>query len=317
MKKSLQIICVYLVFHFSMSQDSHCQGLNYEPVLPTKHGHSFVRNSLIDFPFVNTTFGMSIGIGTTVNLGLPVVEINDEVIVSFKGNLLFANMAAFYRQKVTDWAAVFLRLTFAARIGTDVGSIVVHGFNTVSGFQTGWVLRLSEGERHMLSSIVSVNSFNGNFINIEGFIEDLIDSVPNPTISKRVPVLTGEVGLTYVYALSSLFGLTLTGSIAFGESFERGGADVRYGVGVMLDLNMYRRLRVPLGASMSFNMNSFPQFVYTQSKSGLFYGLKLAYTGTQDLVLGIESQTFQVPIEGLKEKTYVQNITFNMTYYFN
>lgn len=57
-------------------------------------------------------------------------------------------------------------------------------------FGIGWHFKILEGEKYAFSATAELQNNTGSFINVLGFVQDIINDYPNPQIKENVPVLT-------------------------------------------------------------------------------------------------------------------------------
>jgi len=285
--------------------------------IPELNDHVFVYMSNIKYPFTNTTFTTNLGIGSADNLSYEIGDINGQPITGIKGNLTFAHLSFDYQQRIRDWIALYLNGGLTARLGTDVFSLLSQGINTVTTFRIGWLVRIAKGEKYALSGTIGLNNSSGTFINIRRFVEDIVNNVPNPSITTDAPVLLGDFGLQFAYGLNEVIGLGFDGNFAFGESFDRQDADLRYALKGAIDFNFKGRYNVPLGIVLGYSLVSQPELVYTNKGTAQIGSIKLTYTGTNDFLIGLESSMMNIPLEDVDQKSRFQVALISIRYYFN
>jgi hypothetical protein len=284
--------------------------------IPELNDHVFTNISVLRYPFTNTTFTTNLGIGSADNLTYHIDDINGQPIFGVNGSLTYAHLSFNYQQQVRDWIALYLYGGLTTRLGTDVFSLLSQGVNTVSYFRIGWLIKIAEGEKYVLSGTIGLNNSSGTFINIKKFVVDIINQVPSPSITNDVPILLGDFGLQFAYAFNQLIGMNLDGNLSFGESFDRGDADLRYALKGAFDFN-FIKYKVPLGLVLSGSLVTQPELVYTEKGTASIFGVKLAYTGTKDFLLGLEANRMSIPLEDLDEKSNFKVGTISIRYYFN
>jgi hypothetical protein len=285
--------------------------------IPELNGHVFVYMSNIKYPFTNTSFTTNLGIGSADNLSYEIGDINGQPITGIKGNLTFAHLSFDYQQRIRNWIAMYLHGGLTARLGTNVFSLLSQGVNTVTSFRIGWLIRIVEGEKYVLSVTLGLNNSSGTFINIRRFVEDIINNVPNPSITTDAPVLLGDFGLHFAYGLNEVIGLGFNGNFAFGESFDRQDSDLRYALKGAIDFNFKGRYNVPLGIALGYSLVSQPELVYTDEGTAQIGTIKLTYTGTSDFLIGLESSMLNIPLEDVDQKSRFQVALISIRYYFN
>ena len=285
--------------------------------IPELNGHVFPYFSNIRSPFTNTSINLNIGVGSADNLYYEITGVGGQPLIGLKGELLFANLSFQYQQRIRDWVALYVNGTLSTRLGTNVFSLISTGINTVSGTEIGWLFRLAHGKKYILSGSVEMTSYSGNFIDIRGFVEDLINQVPNPSISSDVPVLLGGAGLRFSYALNRVIGLGATGDLFYGESFVRGDEDLLYGLNGMIDLNFYGKYQVPIGLILTTGIAKHPSIVYTDQGFATISSLMINYTGTSDFLVGLDMNWMKIPIERINQDSKFLLMGLTMKYYFN
>jgi hypothetical protein len=268
-------------------------------------------------PFVNSHFGMSLGVAASSKFENVILEIDGEPLLGVDGTLLFADLDFEYEQKIKDWIAVYFKGGLTARIGTELNSLLAQGINTVTSFRLGWLFKLAEGHKYLLSGNVQVNNHGASFINIGDFLVDVVEDTIGASISQKVPSLNATAGLRFAYGFNDLIGVRLNTEVGFGESFERGSTSTFYNLGGLVDLNLAGRTNVPLGFAFNLNLSTLPDFVYVDDRTALITGLKIGYTGAEHFVIGVETLFMKVPIPNLKEKISSTGVVITTKYYFN
>jgi hypothetical protein len=285
--------------------------------IPELNGHVFIPNVFIEGPFMNSTFDLSVGLASTGQYKYPIFDIDDNQVYGVTGNLLFVNIGLEYQQKIQDWVSVRIKSKIFARVGTNIGSILAEGFSTISSFQIGWKIRIYESKKTKLSTMVGVSNYNGTFLSVSKFVEDVINNNPYPSLVTNTPALNGNLGFQFAYGISELFGLNANYLSAVGESLEKDKTAYYFSFGTGIDLNLYQKYDVPLGFSLLYVLSSTPEQVYRESGLSNAINLKLAYTGTSDFIIGLQASYAQIPIEDVQGNFSALGISFGLTYYFN
>lgn len=295
-------------------------GINAQEVQgerPSLNDHTFVPISSIHSPFTNTLITMPLGIGSTMGFDFPLSDSGLDTIQGLSGEVLFANLGFHYTQKVQDWIAFYLRLGLTARLGTNFESIISQGFNTVVNLEVGSMIKLVESKKTVLSLSVQVQNYSSNFIDINGFVRDIIEGNPDPQIVRDIPALTAGGGLHFAWGINDLFGIRAESSYAYGETFTRGQSQNRYSLMGGFDVDFYKRFNVPIGVGFTYTVTTEPEIVYVDDRSGKLVFWKLAYTGRKDFDIGIEGGFMILPFENIEEKPKVSIASITMSYFFN
>lgn len=311
MKKLVFLLSLFFVASLAVAQEESSNNL------PKLNGHYFIPNSNTDYPFIKSSFGMNLGVASSKDFENVILEVGDSVLVGFKGSLVFADLNFDYQQKIKDWIALYLNIGVTARLGTELSSILTQGLNTVSSFRIGWLFKLHENEKNSLSGSIQLNSYTANFISISGFVEDIIDNKPKPSISKNIPVSNANIGLRYAHGFNEKFGLTACGEFGYGESYERGESTFTYSFGSAFDLNLASTTKVPLGFLIFANVVSRPELIHVISDFATNTGLKISYSGAPHFNFGAELSRLSVPIPNVKEKVVSNAAFITCVYFFN
>jgi len=287
-----------------------------ETKLPTLNGHTFPTIAFVRTSFVSTNLLTTVGVGSTTVLRIPGFDIEGHEIPPFEGNILFLNMRIKYQQQFTPWLAMYFSLNVAGRLGTDLTTILADGVNTMSGGDIGWLVRILNKDKFNLSGTINVKNLNGNFINVSQFIEDLINDVPNASITKKIPAMSIGPGIQGAYAFNPTFGLQFYGEYAYGESFERDVSKGYFLAGIAGDVDFKLKQRDPLGLALGYTITSAPEIVMNDADYANLLMAKLGYTGSRDYELGVQYAYYNVKITEDLGKTDVSSFMLILKFYF-
>ena len=312
---SIRALSLLLFFALITCLEVHAQEVQGQK--PELNDHVFIPLSTMSSPFHNTLLSLPMGIGTTANFNFEPSIPELDTLLGLDGEVLFAVLGFKYTQKVQDWISFYLKMNLSARLGTDFESLLSQGFNTVVNFEIGSMIKLYQTEKTRLSMSVEVQNYDGNFVDISGFLKDVINGIPDPKIVRRIPALTTSGGLHFAWGINDLFGIRAEGIYAYGETFTRGRTDGFYSIKGAVDVDFNRRYQVPLGVALSYAFTTEPEIVYVDNETARMLFWKLAYTGRKDFDLGIEGGTMIIPFENLSEKPSVNLFSITMNYFFN
>jgi len=296
---------------------SECYGQEETNKIPELNGHTFVPSTFFEDPFMKSTLMLSVGFGATGEYKYPLFEVDDDQIYGIKGQLIFVTVGLEYQQKIQDWVALFIKYRLAARVGTNVGSILAEGFTSINSFNIGWKIRLLEREKIKLSTLFGISNYNGTFLSVSKFVDDVINNQPYPSLVTNTPALNGNLGFQFAYGISELLGLKINYLNSIGESLERGETAYYFSFGTGVDLNLYQKHNVPLGFSLNYLLSSRPEQVYRESGYSNSISLKFAYTGTNDFILGLQTLYTSIPVSEDLENFGSFGVSFALIYYFN
>ena len=284
---------------------------------PELNGHTFVPMSTLNTSFNNTSFTLPIGVGSTSNFNFTPSVPELDTLLGLNGEVLFAVLGFRYNQKVQDWISFYFNLGLTARLGTDFESLLSQGFNTVINFELGSMIKVYQTRKTRLAFSVGVQNYDANFVDISGFVQDVINGKSDPKIVRQIPALTTSGGLHFAWGINDLFGVRAQGIYAYGETFTRGRTDGFYSVEAGVDVNFYQRYKVPLGVAFTYSITTEPEIVYVDNESARMYFFKIAYTGRKDFDIGIEGGTMIIPFENVEKKPSVKMASLTMSYFFN
>ena len=281
--------------------------------IPRVGNHVFTPVSYSSLPLITTHFSTHTGLGSTSGL---VSNIGDLPVQGLAGEVTFIEMGFAYQQKVRDWLAAYINLNISARVGTELQSILTQGFSAITSFDIGWHIRLAEGQKSLLSGVVELQNHKGSFTNILGFVEDIINDHPNPSLSETVPLLVFATGLRYAYGLNETIGFKTSANLAYGETYTRGEYGYAFDGSAGIDFNFYPRYSVPLAFVLIYDITSMPDFVYVAGEKSQIIHAKIAYTKASDFSLGIELAYMKYPFNNQEKPVSVRYAALSARYYF-
>lgn len=284
--------------------------------VPTLNGHTFPSSSHFNSSFISTNLHADLGFGTTSNLKIPGIIIDDNEILSFEGKILFFNMAVQYQQRFTPWLALYFSLQASGRLGTDMSTILADGVNTLSGGNIGWLIRITHSKKFNLSGNIDVKNLSGNFINVSDYFKDLINNVSDPSVTKKTPAMAVGIGIRGAYAFNPTFGLQFQGDFNYGESFVRSTTKGYFAGGVMGDVNFLPKHNTAVGLALGYGITTSPEIVMNADGLSHLITGKIGYTGSNDFDLGIQYSYYNVELQSVEEKPFVSKILLLLKFYF-
>ncbi len=285
--------------------------------LPRLGGHTFVVHDLVGDPFIKTYVRTSVGIGQVTDFEVPLGIVDNDTILGFKGDLVLAILEFEYQQAVKDWIAARGSVRLAGRLGTGVQSLLASGVTATTEFELGWLFKLFQSERIMLSGSLSINNGDVVAINVLQFVEQVIDG-ERAVLVQTTPSLHGGGGFRFAYGVNDLFGFYVLADVGYGESVDRQAASGWfYDAGGIASLNIAGRTSVPLGLGIGFRIVSVPVTSDLDNDVTEFL-LRMAYTGTDDFSISLDLNYGDVPVIGLDPGpgTALATARLNMRYYF-
>ncbi len=300
MRRKISIFILFLAgFGFVFAQNDTSKIVLKKPML---NGHSFCSFNTTNSAFIKTYLDATMGIGSTGLIELPGIPIGDNEILAFKGKVAFMNVQVKYQQKFNDWLALYATMSIGGRLGTSISTILVDGVNTYNGGSIGWLFRVVKKQKFQMTGNLFVKNLGGNFINLIGYINDIIDDVPNPEVVKYVPVLNAGIGVQGSYAFNETFGLQFSTDISYGESFNRGESDVFSSFSLVGDMDLMPRHQIPVGFGLGYTITSNPETTYLNFIYTNIFSAKFAYTGSSDFEIGLQFTLNTVEVSSSLDK---------------
>jgi len=314
MKKQLTIIV--LLSMLAATAYTQPENTKHDWKVPVLNEHTFPSLSNFRSSFITTHVKANLGYGITSPLKIGGFMLGDEEILSFEGQLIFLNMDVHYQQKFNPWLAMYINLRLAGRVGSDMSTILADGVNTITGGGIGWIFRIYQSKKFNLSGIANVNNVFGNFINVSQYFEDLINDVPDASVTKLVPSLSASVGVQGAYAFSPVFGAQFHAGCAIGETFDRKGTKAFYSFGLMGDVDFLPVHRVPIGFALGYTFTSSPYIIMAEGANTNLFAAKIAYTGSKEFELGIQYTFYKLGIKSMDDDPSVNHFNLIVKLYF-
>jgi hypothetical protein len=283
-------------------------------------GHAFIPSTFIRDPFVRTFLQTGLGFGSTLNYAPPPVTVKGRTLSGSKGDLLFAIGLFEYQYALRPWLGVRARLEMTGRLADETSTLVAQGVTLFYGFDLGWLVKLVSGERFFVSGSLGVKNTSTTDVYIQRFIEGIIDSgkiVPGNKLVMATPALRGSAGVQGAYVLSRLTGVTIAGTLDYGESMDRGEPDKwYYSLSMAFDFNLRSHNGVPLGFIVGGKTGTGPDLQGTDERSSQTIFGRIAYTGAEQFALGLDVGYQFIPIRNLEEKQNFLSATLDIRLYF-
>jgi hypothetical protein len=283
-------------------------------------GHEFIPSSFIKDPFVRTYLQTGLGFGSTLNLTIPRAVVHGKTLSGPKGNLLFAVLDMEYQYAIRTWLAVRGRLDVTGRMANETSTLVAQGITLYSGFELGWLFKMTESERFWLSGSLGVKNSSTTDVYLQRFIEGIVENgqvLPGNNLVVATPTLRGTAGIQGAYVLSHLTGITVTGNLDYGESMNGGEGDKwYYGASAAFDFNLHSQSGVPVGFVIGGSTGSAPDLEGIDNRTAQTVFGRIAYTGADEFALGLDLAYHYFPVRNTTEKQNVLSAVVDIRLYF-
>lgn len=311
-----------LLFIFFLSTMCLAQEKEAKSTTPTLNGHRFILNGYVHDPFIYTGFKMELGVGLSEDYELINLPVLGYELKLRGGNNIYTTLNAGYHQKINDWAMIYGTFGVLGRLGTETGSLVANGLNSITGSTYGMKFKLFETEKSILSTEFEVKNYNSSYVNVLQYLIDIIEDNPRAALTQNINSLYGNIGAQYAYAFNDLMGLYGTLRYSFGDSVLPGEKVNHFNYGLAFDVNLSARTDVPLGASLGVMSATIPEMTLATSPNTTMTNLRLVYTGRNDLQIGLNISTFKAKYKiysttvPLDIDTNVINSSLTLNYFF-
>ena len=280
------------------------------------NGHEFLSTTAVKSAGIETVLFSKLSMGSTGTLVSKGILVGDTEILGFTGSLLYAGGAISYKQKVNNWFAMYLELKYLGSLGTQFPTLLAEGVNTVEGSEIGWLFRLYEGNKGYLSGTVFTTRYKGSVLDLVGFIEDVLDSVPGAKVVNKVPVLILGTRLNYAHAFNKTWGLQFDSAIGYGEELHNIKKSVMMDIGLFVEANLYPEKKIPLGFGIGYNLTSMPETALEKKRYANIFYLNAAYTKASDFEIGLEIHYFEVPLSNYTTRPHIFSPSLIMRFNF-
>lgn len=315
MKKTYYVLIILLIF--SITGLAQSDSIKSVRKVPTLNGHTFPSSSHFNSSFITTHLHADLGFGLTSKLKIPGIIIDDYEILSFEGQILFFNTYVQYQQRFTPWLALYMSFKMSGRVGTDISTIMADGVNTLSGGDIGWLIRISRTKKFNLSGNIGIQKLTGNFINVSGYFKDIINNVPDPSITKKVPAMIVGVGLRGAYAFNPTYGLQFQADFNYGESFQRENNSKGFiSAGVIGDIDFLPKHNTAVGLALGYGLTNAQEIVMGDGGLSHLITARVGYTGSDDFELGLQYTYFNTELQSVEQKPFISKILLLLKFYF-
>ena len=318
----IRVLCYFLILTFIISslalgQDNELEIFKEIKELRTLNGHYFTPSNTIKYPFILTHVRMSLGLGEISDIKYPLVEVGDEQYFFLQGEILAALLSFEYQHAVKEWLALYVRLGLIGRIGSDFGSLLVQGVNYSATFDIGWMIQTYRGDDFALSTSVGVTNGNYSIINLNNFIDDIINKVPNASLTKSNNSLYGLLGIKAAYGFSKFFGLNFLADLGYGETIQRELENKWFTtIGINADMNFVGIIKTPLALSIGYLFSNYPKNNDEVIFNRNIILTQISYIGRTNFILSLDLSASR-ELAGTHEETFwLKTAQFSMRYLF-
>lgn len=280
-------------------------------------GHYFTPSNEIRMPFILTHVRTSLGVGGMTDLKYPLIKIDDEEYYYMQGNVFVAILNFEYQHAVKDWLAVFTRFGLTGRLGSSLATLTKQGINYATTFDLGWLIKVYRDDKFVLSTSIEVTNGNYSIINLQQFINDVIDGVRDPSLLRTNNSVFGLAGLKAAYGFNEFIGLNAVLDLGYGETIQRDLDNEFFTFSALnVDMNFYKLINTPLSLSLGYIHSTYPR-----SNDGDVFNTNVIiaqvnYIGRTDFVLSLDMVFSRELSDSINPVVWVSSVMFSMRYLF-
>jgi len=252
---------------------------------PSLGGHTFVSTDLVPDAFVRSYMRTSLGYAIAQEIKYPPLVIAGDTLQMLNGSLSYATLGLEYQGTLRSWIAARIGLGLVTRLGTQSSSLANEGVTVTSGYDFGFLARLRQSPKTMLSGTIGVTNQTVTVIDMKQFAEDVANGVPNARLIDDVPTVRSNAGLRFGWAANRSIGVTMLGEGSFGDAPRRQeSTSWGWSLGASVDYSAEPGHGIPMGAALAYRLTSLPGVTPTDTGNSSQTVLRIAYAGRNDLI---------------------------------
>lgn len=287
--------------------------------VPYLGDHRFTPNNFVPDPFIKTYLDNTLGFGKALELEVPIIFIDGVPVIALQGDLMFLNMGFEYQYAVKSWLAAKVKISVLARLGTGTETLLAEGITAANSFELGWMFRLRQRKKSLLSAILSVDNGSTTIINLAEFIDGIIADIypPQNQLVKKVPFLRTNGALRYARAFSDLFGLNAVTELSYGPSLVRKNTNkIFYKIGIALDVDLKSRTLIPFGIVFGFQQSTLLLVDEETDAADRSLFMSIGYNSPSDFSIGLDVSAARIPLIAMDKSVKAGLTILYMRYYF-
>ena len=283
---------------------------------PSLAGHTFLSTDLVPDAFVRSYVRTSLGYASSQSVDYPPVVVGRDTLEVQNGSLSYVTLGLEYQAVLRDWIAARIAAGLVSRLGTQGSSLINEGVTLTQGYDFGFLARLRETPKTTLCGSLGVTNQWVTVIDVQQFAEDVANNVPNARLIDYVPAVRSIAGLRFAWSASRTYGVTLLGQTSYGDAPRRHEpTSWGWDLGASVDYDAAPAHGIPVAAALAYRLTSLPGLSATDNGNSSQTVLRIAYTGTHDLVavdiLGLFDRQ-----NTLAEAIWAGGLAFSMRAYF-
>jgi len=266
----------------------HAQTPEPRPVLG---GHRFIWNPFTETALPTTYARNLTGVGRITGVDfVPSFDLGNGITVpAINGNILFAELEFEYMHRLQPWLGVWARVGGLARVGTSSGSLLAQGVSATFGYELGWLLRMYQSERFVLSGTLALANDGVTDVDLLRWARGVINGTGESLVSSG-PRLRSKGGVRGAWGINESWGLQFRSEAGYGEPAIRGdGSEWLSEHGLSLSYDLAPGGHVPIGFVLSAASRTAPREGGNPDTRTADVGLRTAFTGRDNFLVAIDT----------------------------
>lgn len=265
------------------------------------NGHTFIPSRWVDQPFIAGWLRGMAGAAVASGLKVPILDLSSNQQGVAEGNITALLLDTEYQHRFSDWLAVRVGGTGAARAGTNQVSVLAQGITAQYGFNLGATVKIFQSQKTALSAAGDLRFNNVYAYNVIRFVANVVNyglGDDNQLLEKGM-TNTYVAGLRFAYAPNKWFGFVALGEGGFGTPFlktQNNSGVVAFALSGEYDLAA--GTKVPLGFQVFLRWENFTDLYPEIADTVLRAGLIIGYTGVANFYAGIEIGYVRFSVRG-------------------
>jgi hypothetical protein len=312
MKKLLFAFLIALTATAAVGQDAALDR-GRERVL---NGHGFLPSLYVTDPWVETAFRNFTGGGKAVGLETPFFNLDGEELFILEGDLFYASLGFGYQQNLGRTWAVGMDFSGLVRTGSNAQTLVAEGANVDRTMHLWFKKRVWRREKSQLTLGIDWTYDKTFVITPQDFARAIRDDedLDSANLLHDTKGWTSYLIADYAYGINPTFGVRANAQVGLYEvPFTSGVAKATHRMGVLLEMDLKHKHRVPLGLTLGHTFG-LPSDEPSAGLSGTLFGLW--YTGKEAFVVGAETGYMKLPVVESDTKIDALYGVFTIRYYF-
>lgn len=255
-------------------------------------GHRFQPVEGITDPFVTTHLRTLTGAGVATGLQAPFFDTDGDTLGTLDGDIAFFSLQFSYQLNLFERYALSLKLSGTGRAGIDEQALLADGLTSVYGLEFGARGVIWRNEESQLTGLLSVSRKNLFGLDPFGFAQRVIDAgglTEDNKLLREGDINRFGAGVAGAHGFSPSLGMVAY--LLGGSAQPVADSEAREGYfrgGVSVDYDLLPAQGFPLGFSLAYGYDSFPEGGSDVAKGINSGTLGINYTGREDFHFGFE-----------------------------